>query len=126
MENTDDGLEYYYVFYSCIGLLGGASIIRQRRVAGKPPGDFNIAGATAHLYRLLEIPVIVQSWSLITKQRADELNRYAELVLKDIEGLSVKTKDNATHLRLVPETGSPATPPPPMEPGPFTPPPSGE
>lgn len=121
-NEPDDGLEYYYVTYSCLGLLACAGIVRQKKIEGRELGDFNIAGALQYLSKLLGGPVIVQNWHLITKKRAYEINQFAENVMKDlgVEGSS----DNVRHLRIVPEakkneTENAETPVPPIEPGPY-------
>lgn len=117
-----DDLEYYYVTYSCIGVITGAGVVKQRLVADRPKGDFNIAGASMYLYKLLGVPCIISHWALISAKRAEELNRFADKVIEK-EGFGVtKGKDNVSHLRLVPEASAKAEsspPPPPLEPGPY-------
>lgn len=92
--------EYYYVTYTAIGFLGGAGIIRQQKIDGREIGDFNIASASQYLFKLLEVPCIIQNWHLITKKRADELNAFAKTVVADIEKL-VADDGKVTHLKLV-------------------------
>lgn len=115
---TEPEVEYYYVSYNCVGLLSGAGIVKQKKVPEFASGDFNLAGATSYIYKLLEVPVIITHWTLITKKRAEDYGRFVDNVMKDVPG--AKTKDNIAHLRLVPtDAGKAETAAPPIEPGPY-------
>lgn len=116
-ELDSDGLEYYYVTYSALGLIACGAIIRQRRVFGRPPGDFNIAGAMQYLHKLLDSPVIIQNWHLVSRKRAYEINQFAESVMKDLTG--DKKTDNVRHLRIVPTDKKEETPTHPWSPDPM-------
>lgn len=113
MDETPENIEYFYVTYSAIGILNGAGVIKQRKAPGFDinPDGFNIAAASQYLFKLLEMPCIVQTWTQITKKRVDELNRFSEIMMTQFKGVGVTTKDNLSHLRLVPkETVQPEPP----------------
>ena len=99
MNGTNEAeKEWYYVTYQGAGV-GGASVIPQFKLANgaENPDGFNIAEATRFLFNNFGVPMIIQSWRVITDKRRAEF----EAFVAEAHGQPAPPKEKVSHLQLV-------------------------